>query len=233
MTLLRGGTPVRFFYIDDSGSVDTGLIVYAWIELTADEWRAGLRTWLDLRKDLYRNHSVPPSEELHATKFVNGRDRISLDPAVNRSKSRLRQIMTEALQVIRIAPELRLGIVYRKTKASGAAYAKERNDVYQELLAHLDTRLTAANEFGLVFMDGDGTDPHYQRAHRRLKLEHRRIIEDPLFQGAHQSQWIQMADLVAWTTYQSLLLHPGKRFAWDWYAIYLQPSDVNGGPLSV
>jgi hypothetical protein len=43
----------------------------------------------------------------------------------------------------------------------------------------------------------------------------REVIEDPLFQGWHVSQWVQMADLAAWSTSQGLLRHPGKDFSWD------------------
>lgn len=59
------------------------------------------------------------------------------------------------------------------------------------------------------------------------------MIEDPLFQGSHQSQPVQMADLVAWTAYQFLLQHPGKQYAWPWYDEFLRKSDVNGGPLEL
>ncbi|HEX5400730.1 MAG TPA: hypothetical protein VFX16_00355, partial [Pseudonocardiaceae bacterium] len=33
----------------------------------------------------------------------------------------------------------------------------------------------------------------------------------------HRSQWVQMADLTAWSAYQGLLRHEGKQFAWTWY----------------
>ena len=64
----------RLLYVDDSGAVDRGLIVYGWLEVTPDRWRHGLRTILELRKQLYRDHQVPPATELHATKFVNGQN---------------------------------------------------------------------------------------------------------------------------------------------------------------
>jgi hypothetical protein len=85
----------------------------------------------------------------------------------------------------------------------------------------------------MVFMDGDGTAAGYHHAHRELKLAHRHVIEDPLFVPAHRSAWVQMADLVAWTAYQHLLRHPGKRFAWAWYDRHLRTSDVNGGPVAL
>ncbi|MDR1186576.1 MAG: DUF3800 domain-containing protein [Bifidobacteriaceae bacterium] len=230
---LVAGSPIRLFYLDDSGAVATGFIVYSWIEVTADDWRAGLRSWLMLRKSIARTFGVPPSHELHATKFVGGRQLISTDPAVNQSKAARRRLMEQALQTIGSTSVLRLGTCYRKTPKTGPAYAKERAEVYSALIQHLDSRLATDGELGLVFMDGDGSEPGYRDAHRDLKLATRRIIEDPLFQGSHISQWVQMADLVAWTNYQGLLRHPGKQFAWNWAKNLLSGADVNSKPIRV
>ncbi len=226
-------TPLRLFYVDDSGSPDTGFIVYSWIEVTPVDWNAGLKAWLDLRKDLYANYSIPPSAELHATALAGGRKEPSTNPAVNKSKHLRRRVIQDALTVIGSTHELRIGTVYRRTKARGRAYAAERDIVYTKLVDHLDTRLGHAGEHGMIFMDGDGTAPGYRAAHRDLKLSSRRIIEDPIFQGSHLSQWVQMADLVAWSTYQSLLRHSGKQFAWGWYDQHLRVADINQGPLLV
>jgi hypothetical protein len=64
--------PVRLCYVDDSGAEDTGIVVFSWIECGISNWRLGLRGWLDLRKDLYARHGIPPAYELHATKFIRG-----------------------------------------------------------------------------------------------------------------------------------------------------------------
>jgi len=60
--------------------------VFAWIESTFPNWTRGLRAWLDLRKSLYAQYQIPPSAELHATKFISGRGNPSQDPGVNMSK---------------------------------------------------------------------------------------------------------------------------------------------------
>jgi hypothetical protein len=224
---------MRLFYVDDSGSTDTGYIVYSWIETTPYGWRTGLRNWLDLRKDLYAGYKIPPPFELHATKFVAGRQYPSTEPGFNRSKRSRREVMEKALATICASGDLRVGTVYRQTTAHGTAYHLQRQDLYAKLIAHLDTRLTAAGEFGMIFMDGNGSDTGYYNAHRDLKLASRSIIEDPLFQHSHRSQWVQMADLVAWTAYQGLLRHAGKAFAWNWYDKHLRGFDVNGGPLAL
>jgi hypothetical protein len=111
------GKQVRLFYLDDSGTVDTGWIIYAWVECAAGAWNAGLRTWLDFR--------------------------------------------------------------------------------------------------------------------RNLPLASRNIIEDPFFVDSHRSQWVQMADLVAWTAYQHLNGGATKHFARNWYPRLLQASDVHRGPQAL
>ncbi len=225
--------PVRLFYVDDSGAESTGYISYSWMETTPDGWRTLLRTWLDLRRDLYAKYKIHPSTEVHTTKFVAGRQRPSSDPKVNRSKALREQATEMMLAAIGTLPEAGIGTVYRQTTARGKAFFLEKADLYGRLVDHLDQRLDAANELGIVFMDGDGSASDYYNAHRDLKLATRRVIEDPLFQASHRSQPVQIADLVAWTTYQHLLRHPGKLHIAGWYDTYLRPADVNGGPLQL
>ena len=223
-------SPLQMLYVDDSGVEDTGWITYSWIQTTPQGWSAMLRRWLDLRKELYRQFSIPPSTEIHATRFLGSRGRPSTDPAFNHMKQR---VLAAELMLNTIAgiPDVGIGTAYRFTTARGRAYHVEKGDLYQSLTDHLDQRLSAAGSHGLIFMDGDGTDPIYRRAHRALKLDTRSIVEDPIFQGSHLSQPVQAADLIAWTTYQHLLRHPGKRPFWAWYQEYLQHLDVNGAPI--
>jgi hypothetical protein len=90
--------------------------------------------------------------------------------------------------------------------------------VYQELVLFLDARLLRADELGMLVMDGDGTDGSYCSAHRALPLATRSLIEDPGFQHSRRSQWVQIADLVAYASYQHLARLPETRFAWNWHA---------------
>jgi hypothetical protein len=223
-------TPARFFYVDDSGAEDTGYVVYSWIECTFSTWHAGLRAWLDLRKSLYEQYQIPPAMELHATKFINGRGTPSVNGGnLNMSKAARRDVAEQALTIIGQCEELRVGTVFRHTTARTKQFTIQKNQTYTALVDHLDARLGAAGEHGMILMDGDGSRAQgYYDAHRNLKLSNRCIIEDPLFVPAHRSQWVQMADLVAWSAYQNLLRHTGKKFAWEWYDTYLGTSDVNG-----
>ena len=223
----------RLFYMDDSGSPNDGHIVFAWIEVTPGCWAPGLRHWLDLRHRLYANYQVPADVELHATKLIGGRGTPAIGGDLNNSKAQRRQLVEDALTAIGENDAIKIGIVHRQTRARGRAYAQEREEVYGELVGYLDRRLEANDEYGAIVMDGDGSDPSYRRRHRTLTLAARRVIEDPFFQSSHISQWVQMADLVAWAGYQSANRHPGKSFAWGWYGDYLSQSDVNGRPLTL
>jgi hypothetical protein len=228
-----GPVPVRLFYVDDSGAPDTGWIVYSWIECAITDWKVGLRAWLDLRKRMFADHRIPPSYELHAAHLIGGRGEPSTDPAWNRRKRNRSLAMREALATIGDTPVLGVGSTYRLTSARGSDYGRERGEVYAALVSHLDTRCARSGEYGMIFMDGDGSSHSYYAAHRELKLADRHIIEDPLFQVSHRSQWVQMADLTAWTAYHSLIRLPPRRFAWDWYATHLLARDVNGGPVAL
>jgi len=225
--------PPRLFYVDDSGSRDSGYVVYSWIECTLPNWCAGLRSWLELRETLAEAYGIAPSTELHATTLVTGRGLPSTDRAVNTSR-RTRQLVAErALATIGRSADFQVGTVYRRILRDATRYPSVRDAVYVKLISYLNDRLRTRSEYGMIFMDGNDTAPSYCSAHRELKLGQRHIIEDPMFMPSHRSQWIQMADLVAWTAYQSLARHPNKQFAWDWYDSHLKDRDVNGGPVAL
>jgi hypothetical protein len=83
----------------------------------------------------------------------------------------------------------------------------------------------------MVIMDGDGTDPTYREAHRKLKLRSRSLIEDSLFQPGRLSQWVQMADLVAYAAYMHLARIPAKEATWSWYSDHLSNAVTGLVPL--
>lgn len=224
--------PVRLIYVDDSGAERSGHATYSWLELRIDDWRLALRQVLDWRHQLARDYQIPVTYELHATKFVNGRGNPSLDPDWNRHKAKRSLVVDDAFQMLTGAPWLSVGTVYSHTSLRGRGFADERTRVYGELVTQLDRRLTAAGEFGILYMDGDGTDRSYIAAHRELKLATRSLIEDPAFQHSHSSHLVQVADLIAYASYQHILQLPEKWFAWPWYPS-LAGKDVNGGPVAV
>ncbi|NQX34734.1 DUF3800 domain-containing protein [Herbiconiux sp. VKM Ac-2851] len=184
---------------------------------------------------LYRDHQVPPAEELHATKFINGRNRISTATITDLQewKTLGRAVAIQCLEELARCPDIRVGAVFRRTTLKGNAYYQERGRVYAELVDRWNEEHRVESTFTIISMDGNGTDPTYFDTHRSLELDTRHIIEDPTFHDSRRSQLVQMADLVAYTAFMSLNRHPGNKFAWNWHANYLAASDVAGGPIEI
>ncbi len=222
----------RMYYVDDSGAGETGYAVFSWITCDITAWRTGLAAWLALRRRFFVDYQIPPSYELHASVFVNGRGRPSLNAAWNVHKANRVEAAKLALSAIADCPELTVGTVYRRFHRP-RWLGEARTDLYARLVDRLDHQLAERGEFGLIFMDGDGSDRNTAEAHRLLKLDDRHVIEDPSFRDSRRSQWVQMADFVAYTAYQNLLRDPTRRFLWSWYDHYLRNSDASGGPIEL
>ena len=228
----------RLIYVDDSGHPQTGLVVYGWIEFVPDRWTSVLRTWLDMRKRLWRESGIPVTQELHTTDYVNGRGRISSrfpdrhgHNGIEHWKDFGREIATECLETLRSAEGLTVGAVFRQ--GDPKALARTRHDTYSAFIDRFESELGIANAIGMVFMDGDGSDPTYRTAHRALKLDQRRVIEDAIYLDSKHTQLEQMADLVAWSAYASLDHHAGNEFAWDWYNRFLAERDPQRVPQEI
>jgi hypothetical protein len=225
-------------YIDDSGHPRTGLVVYGWVEFAPDRWTSVLSVWLDMRKRLWREFGIPVSQELHTTEYVNGRGRISRrfpdrhrHDGVEHWKDLGRDVAVECLETLRCIEGLTVGAVFRR--GDPRSLAQTRHDTYAALIRRFERELDEQNALGMIFMDGDGTDASYRTAHRALKLDERRVIEDAIHVDSKHSQLEQMADLVAWSAYASLDQHAGNEYAWNWYATSLAERDGNRAPSEI
>lgn len=222
---------VRLFYVDDSGASDTRTVVFGWVELDVTAWRPVLRSWLDWRSELQRTIGIPTDYELHATKFAGGRGHPTGTDWDAHKAERL-PIIADALNTIATMPGLSVGTVYARA-ADRRGYRDLKARAYAELVHTLDERLTTAGESGMIVMDGDGTDPTYRAAHRELKLVSRSLIEDPFFHTSRHSQWVQMADLVAYAAYMHLAQIPSKEPTWQWYQEHLAAAVTGMSPLEL
>jgi hypothetical protein len=222
------GNPGRIFYVDDSGAEETGIVSASWIECSAHDWQSVRGKWLDMRRRLYTTCAVPASTELHSTHFVGGRENPSNDPEFNKSKKRRHEAMELILDALSGCAALQVGTIYRRTDKRGSDFNKERIDLFGQLIGHLDTRLNEAGEIGMIYVDGRETPPH----RKEFRSRHRNnIIEEPNFCLAERVQLLQAADVVAWTSYQSILRHPNKEVIANWYDTYLRGRDVHNGPM--
>lgn len=67
-------------YVDDSGHPQTGDVVYGWVAFHSTSWFDVLGGWLECRKLVWREFSIPVTAELHTTEYVSGRGQISRKP---------------------------------------------------------------------------------------------------------------------------------------------------------
>lgn len=228
----------RMIYIDDSGHYKSGLVVYGWVEFAPDRWATVLKSWLDMRKRLWREYGIPVTQELHTTEYVNGRGRISTrvpDQFVRNGqeywKDFGRAVAHECLETIRSTEGVRTGAVWCRGTPEQLAETKMRT--YTELISRFERELAEKDSLGIVFMDGDGSDSTYKQAHRELRLADRRVLEDAIHLDSKGSQLVQMADLVAWSANTHIDRHPGNQFAWTWYEDFLSERDPDRSPREV
>ena len=121
----------RLFYVDDSGSSDSGLVVYAFLECPARAWRTSLQRLLDLREDLHLRHGIPPGYQLHAASFATGHGNPSTWAGWNRQPRLRAAVVEQILAHLAADPDLRIGVVYRATSAKRHAYQQHRAEVYR------------------------------------------------------------------------------------------------------
>lgn len=208
----------KILYVDDSGSEKHGLAVLGWIEVNLEDWSLLLSQILSWRESLAEVHGIPKQYELHAVNFVNGRGNPSTDESWNRKKILRKQIADDLFSRMRNWSMSDVGRAVSQTSARRHAYAQVSEELYSTFITELDQKLTANNEQAIIVIDGDGTNRSYARAHRKLPLETRSIIEDPLFQHAHTSLLVQIADFVAYAAFQNQARQPNKEFSWSWYS---------------
>lgn len=225
----------RLVYVDDSGRQRSGLIVYGWMQFTPSSWPVVLRRWLELRKQLYREYGIDVEKELHSTEYINGRGRVTTRPpdrhihnGVTYWKDLGQEIARVLLTEISSLEGVTVGAVYRRHDPNPTVVDKV--EVYRELVHQREEELAARAEYAMVFVDGNGSDPSYRTAHRGLKLDSRRILEDPIMTDSATSQLVQIADLIAWCAYVAIENHSSHAFASGWYDEFLAIRDPFRAP---
>jgi hypothetical protein len=187
---------MRMIYVDDSGDETRSLL--SALVIPDRLWASYLKSWLTFRRQLFRDHAVPATYELHAQDWLSKSPEPLLLPDGStstpdilrhaRDARRERALRYEkALKVISTFAEARLITVYRD--------GTDKFGLYAELLGWVDDYLRIEGEYGMVVLDGLDQGLHYRAKHRELQIGTRRIIEDPMECPSHGSQLIQMVDL--------------------------------------
>ncbi|MCY0933412.1 hypothetical protein [Streptomyces sp. H34-S4] len=206
--------------MDDSGIPQDGLALYSWIGVADEAAAAVEQRWLDFRAELQLEFGVPVDYELHAHLFIGGRGRPG---GLNPTKLARRRAAQKALDTITSLPGVSVGSVYAWERYWPSV---PRKSAFAGLLRTLDQRLADLGVNGHVIIDGDGTDPMYGDLH--FDLEPERIPAAPTALPAHESTWLQMADLVAYTACHEIARRPNRDFMWGWYSRHLPKAE---GPI--
>jgi len=198
---------VRLFYVDDSGNET--VTTFSAVSVPIEAWTAALDLWLGWRRHLRAVHGIDVRSRLHAADWLAGRGRPSGDPGavINRGKPVRWQEFVSALDAIAAMP----GVEVMTSFASGDRHKPP----YRALMNWIDLRLREADDHGVVVLDGEGGE--LRTMHRELDIATRRIVEDPWMRDARESQWPQVADFVAHTTFQAIMRAPNRAFMWEWY----------------
>ncbi|MFF7454825.1 hypothetical protein [Kitasatospora sp. NPDC008115] len=202
----------RLFFIDDSGDLNQGVWLYGYLGV-AVEAEPGVRCGIEaFRVGLLVDFGIPVDYELHAHKFVVGRGRPGGRdlPPLDRKHTAQRM-----LDFLGEWPDLTVGAVYSQQSIRSSQL---RADTFAGTLRRIDAQLSAVGEYGRLVIDGDGTDPMYEAVLADVRPA--RIVGLG-FAPAHESQFLQFVDLVAYAAFQWVMRAPKRTFMHYWYPTHL------------
>ncbi|MGW2540455.1 DUF3800 domain-containing protein [Kitasatospora sp. NPDC001574] len=192
----------RCFYLDDSGDLNRGIMLYGWIAVATELLPELEQRILRFRGELLHRYGIPVDYELHAHKFVVGRGRPGGRDLSGMERRRATRSMLDFLAGL---PGVTIGSVFRD-----GLFKSDRRQVAETFagaLRRIDAQLVAENEYGELVIDGNGTDPLYQQVFDQVRPAR---IAGLAFAPAHENQWLQFADLVAYLAFQGLVLAPNR-----------------------
>ncbi|MFI5495248.1 DUF3800 domain-containing protein [Actinoplanes sp. NPDC051859] len=220
----------RLYYLDDSGAHHTGYSTFTWLQFDSCQWDIAQLSWLRHREHLHQRYGIPPDAVLHATDLDGSRPAATAIPGFDRARHGA-AVIHDSLKTIARLPGLSVGTVYRRHRPYLVGGTKHA--LYSALVRYLDNDLRAYGARGMIFLDGD-RDPTAVTAHQTLAgVADRRLIEEPQARRAEHDQWVQMADLAAWSAYQGLARRSSKQHAWHWYPQLFGALDRHGGPIEL
>lgn len=208
-------------YIDDSGDEDYA--VYTALLVPIEVWTKTLRKWLTFRQNLYQTYLIPADYEIHCKDLIRagkGTPAPSITYGVNTEASKRRKVLELATATIGTLQGVRM-IAEVMTHSTPEA-------CYRTLLRKIDAEMVSEDGWAMAVVDGNGSDGSHKAAHRALKLDLRRIVEDPWHQDSQLSQFVQMADVAAYMVFQAHRARDSRKPLWGWMRRYLHPIEVPG-----
>ncbi|MFI7148196.1 DUF3800 domain-containing protein [Nonomuraea sp. NPDC050022] len=204
-------------YVDDSGN-SRDLMIYAALDIDRRFLLEAHARWARLREEIAHEGLIAAHVPLHAVDLIGVRGahvHFYSDHGLSREKHRqyMRNIVRRGLQAIADMPGICPRIAYRKALLGKTG----RPELYQEFVTEVNRDLAKSDEMAKIIIDGNGTDPSFREAHRRLSAVNRRINGDPAFLPRAQCGLLQAADFVAYAAFQSLEANPKRLFMWNWF----------------
>jgi hypothetical protein len=211
---------MHILYVDDSGSVDNPSedhFVLAGIAV----FERGLYHQIKAADDCVASFKLgdPHDIELHGSAMYQGRDGIWR--SVRDRKAR-EAMITRALATLRGHPSIRLfSVIVDK------AIVSPRDPVaiaFEEICNRFNLFLMRMNDRrnddqrGLIVMDESRHEKPLQMLARKFRIDgarwghFRNLAEVPLFVDSRASRLIQLADLVAWSTFRKYEIKDGRFF---------------------
>ncbi len=198
------------FYLDES--FDSDAFVLTAIRFKSERWRETFAMTKDFRRHLSATYGLYVSKELHATEFVAGRGRYAPKDI---SKYVRTQIFSEVLKFIATLPEIE--IINVKIKVPGCPVDPHLR-AFERLLNRIQASLEDHKTEGLLILD-EGKEGMLRKTaremaainfipskygawdggHRSKNIALSRLVEDPLFKASHNSYFLQLADIVAFS----------------------------------
>jgi hypothetical protein len=194
-------------YIDDSG--DEHHRCFSALIIHESVWREVRGRIRDFRRDLKTSDAIFITKELHATDFVAGRGRISLEIV---TKARRCEIFRETLRFIATLPKIQL--------INGFSTRAHEYEVFERMMNRVNRTMAEWKSHALIICD-EGKD--YTGLVRRMSIYNPiasqygvwpdgsktrniptdRLVEDPVFRNSKQSVFIQLADFAAYALFRS------------------------------
>jgi hypothetical protein len=233
MATQESAAPLRIIFADDAGDSRT-IAAFASLSVHLDDMEAAKKDLLRFRSAVEGDPDlgIPIDASLHAQDLAAGRGRHVYRPGLPDREAReahlahCRGVIRRGLETVAGIPGVRVTAVYRETDD----YGRDRPALQRAWLARVNTELAASDEYGVVIVDGDGTETALIDAYHDLPERNRRIKGVPLFESARINYFLQAADLLAYAAYQSVAKRPERAFMWDWFGAALPWAD---GPCAL
>jgi len=218
---LRERSVVHILYVDDSGTVadpDERHFVLGAVSI----FERGLFHQIKAADDCVSafNLGDPHEIELHGSAMYNGRDGVW---RTVRERSSREKCISAALDTLQGHASIRLfAVIIDKQCVSPrdpvSTAFEEICNRFNLFLTRMNDRRREENQRGLIVMDESKHEKPLQTLARKFRVDGSRwghfknIAEVPFFVDSRASRMIQLADLVAWSTFRKFEFKDGRFF---------------------